>query len=67
MESGAPLGPSVAAVTDLPTLPVLAALLGIDLDDPADRDDVAALADLLVRRELRDELPPPPPRLHGPW
>jgi hypothetical protein len=24
-----------------------------DLDDPADADDVAALADLLVRRELR--------------
>jgi hypothetical protein len=49
---------------------VLAALLSIDLDDPADRDDRAALADLLVRRELRalrDELPPPPPRLHGPW
>jgi len=57
-------------VTDPPTLPVLAALLRIDPDDPADADDVAALADLLVRRELRalrDNVPPPPPRLHGPW
>jgi hypothetical protein len=57
-------------MTDLPPLPVLAALLRIDLDDPADRDDVAALADLPVRRELRalrDDLPPPPPRLRVPW
>ena len=57
-------------MTDPPTLPVLAALLRIDPDDPADADDVAALADLLVRRELRalrDNVPPPPPRLHGPW
>ena len=48
---------------------MLAALLRIDLNDPADADDLAALADLLVRRELRmlrDHLPPPP-RLRGPW
>ncbi len=54
-------------MTDLPPLPALAALLPIDLD-PADADDVAALADLLVRRDLRavrDDLPPPPPGLHA--
>jgi hypothetical protein len=52
-------------VTDLPPI-----LLHIDPDDPADADDVAALAELLVRRKLsalRDDVPPPPPRLHGPW
>ena len=38
-------------MTDLPPPPALAALLGIDLDDPADADDTAALAELLVRRE----------------
>jgi hypothetical protein len=56
-------------VTDLPTVPRLAALLGINLDDPADRDDRVPLADLLVRRErraLRDDMPPPPPHLRGP-
>jgi hypothetical protein len=55
-------------MTDLPTLAVLAALLHIDPDDPADANDVAALADLLVRRELRatrDDLPSPP-HLHAP-
>ena len=49
-------------VTDLPSLPVLAALLRIDLGHPADADADADAADLLVRRELRaprDELPPP--------
>ena len=60
----------MTAVTNLPTLPELAALLRIDPDDPADADDVAALADLLVRRELRalsDDVPPLPPRLRDPW
>ena len=55
---------------NLPTLRELAALLGIDLDHPDDADDVAVLADLLIRRELRglrDDMPPPPPRLRGPW
>ena len=47
----------------MPTLRVLAAVLRIDPNNPAEADDVAALADLLVRRELRalrDDLPPPP-------
>ena len=49
---------------------MLAALLRIDLDDPADRDDVVALADLLVRgelRALRDAVSPPLPRLRLGW
>ena len=32
-------------------------------DDPAEVDDVTALADLLVRRELRDDVPPRPSHL----
>lgn len=53
----------------LPDLPSLAALLGIDLDDPADADDRAALADLLVRRELRAlrDSTSPPWWLTAPW
>jgi hypothetical protein len=34
----------------------------IDLDDPNDADDVAALADLLVRRALREARDEPPSR-----
>jgi hypothetical protein len=45
---------------------VLAVLLGIDLDDPADADDLDALTVLVCRRMLReggDEEPPDRPRL----
>jgi hypothetical protein len=38
----------MAAMTDLPSLAVLAALLRIDLDDPDDATDVEALVALLV-------------------
>lgn len=57
------MGAVCSAMTDLPRLPTLAALLRINLDDPDDADDAAALRDLLVRRELRalrDHIPPPP-------
>lgn len=34
----------------MPPLAAVAALIGIDLDDPADADDLAVLRDLLARR-----------------
>ncbi len=56
-------------MTNPSALPVLPALVRIDLD-LADVGDVAALADLSVRsrlRGLRDDVPQPLPRLQGPW
>lgn len=56
------------AMTNLPTLRVLAAVLLIDLDDPDDTDDLEMAGVLLARRALReaarDEPPPDRPRLH---
>ena len=58
----------MTAVTNLPTLRVLAAVLLIDLDDPDDAEDLEMAGVLLARRTLRetarDQPPPDRPRLH---
>lgn len=48
-------------MTNLPTLPVLAAVLCIDLDDPDDADDLEVAGLLLARRVLRELGEPPLP------